>query len=58
MTDDERRRLRIAAAEEGETFTDVVMRLLDERDAKRHRLKRAQAHPLHRPPTSDTTMAM
>jgi hypothetical protein len=34
------------------------MRLLDERDAKRHRLKRAQAHPLHRPPTSDTTMAM
>jgi hypothetical protein len=49
MTADQRRRFRVAAAEDDVTYAQLIIDLLDERDAKHHRLKRAQAHPFHRP---------
>jgi len=52
MTLEQRTRFKVACAEEGVSYADLVDKLLDEREAKRQRQQRQQAHPLHRPATS------
>lgn len=51
LTPDQRRRLRVAAAEEDTSYAGLIMALLDERDAKIARIRAAQPSPLHRPRT-------
>ena len=51
MTDDERRRFKVACAEEGLSYAGLVIALLNERDKRLERQRRAQAHPFHRPST-------
>ena len=43
------RRLRIAAAEEGVSYAELLTRWLDRRDANIKRQRAAQPSPLHRP---------
>lgn len=47
---DLRRRLKIAAAEDGLTYAEMLWALLDIRDDRRARQRRMQPSPLHRPP--------
>lgn len=49
LTREQRRRLRVAAAEEDLSYAGLVMRFLDERDARVARQRAAQVSPLHRP---------
>lgn len=44
------RRLKIAAAEDGMTYAELISHWLDERDARNRQLRQTQAHPFHRPP--------
>lgn len=55
VTAEERRRIKMAALEEGLSYAEMVIALLDERDARLERSRRQQAHPLHRP---SETLAM
>jgi len=48
-SDDLRRRLKVAAAEDGHTYATMIWALLDMRDDRRARQRRAQPSPLHRP---------
>ncbi|AGT12801.1 hypothetical protein PHELEMICH_64 [Mycobacterium phage Phelemich] len=45
-----RRRLKIASAEDGLTYAEMLWALLDIRDDRRARQRRMQPSPLHRPP--------
>ena len=49
MTPDQRKRFKIACAEENRTYGDLIMLLLDRRDRALAQQRRAQAHPLHTP---------
>lgn len=53
MTPDQRRRLRIAAAEDDQSYIGLVMGLLDEREKRIERAKKRQGSPLHRPLDDD-----
>jgi hypothetical protein len=45
-----RQRMRIAVAEDGyRGYADMISALLDDRERRRERAKRAQPSPLHRP---------
>jgi hypothetical protein len=55
MTADQRQRFKVACAEEGLSYAGLVLKLLDERDAKLARRRAAQAHPFHRPATVPET---
>ncbi|AAQ12144.1 hypothetical protein AU098_gp067 [Mycobacterium phage Apizium] len=46
---DVRQRLKIAAAEDGLTYAQLLVSLLDLRDDRHRRQRAAQASPLHRP---------
>lgn len=46
---DLRQRLKVAAAEDGETYATMIWRLLDMRESQRARQRRAQPSPLHKP---------
>ncbi|AEJ92827.1 hypothetical protein SEA_OSMAXIMUS_68 [Pegunavirus osmaximus] len=46
---DLRQRLKIAAAEDGLTYAQLLVSLLDLRDDRHRRQRAAQASPLHRP---------
>jgi hypothetical protein len=52
VTADLRRRFKVAAAEEGMTYAQLIGMFLDQRDARLERQRRTQAHPLHRPAAS------
>ncbi|AER48980.1 hypothetical protein SEA_DONNY_68 [Mycobacterium phage Donny] len=45
-----RKRLKIAAAEDGLTYAEMIWALLDIRDDRRARQRRMQRSPLHRVP--------
>lgn len=47
------KRLRIAAAEEGVSYAELLTRWLDRRDANIKRQRAAQPSPLHRPRLTD-----
>lgn len=49
MSADQRKRLKHAATDEDCSYLELIMSLLDLRDAKLARQARAQAHPLARP---------
>lgn len=50
-----KRRFKVAAAEEGVTYAQLIERWLDARDRAAERARARQAHPLHRP-TNHTQM--
>lgn len=45
-----RKRLKVASAEDGLTYAEMLWALLDIRDDRRARQRRMQASPLHRVP--------
>lgn len=50
MTVEERARFKVACAEEGNlSYAGLIIKFLDERDARRERARSRQAHPFHRP---------
>lgn len=51
MTPEQRKRFRMVCVEHGKTYAQMIVELLDERDARLARAQRQQAHPLHRPNT-------
>ena len=54
MTDAERTRFKVACAEEGNlSYAGLILKLLDERDRRLERQRRAQAHPFHRPEVAE-----
>lgn len=49
VSPEDRTRFKVAAAEEGLTYGELITSMLDARDERRARQRRAQAHPLHQP---------
>jgi len=56
MTAEERARFKAACAHEGNlSYAELIVRWLDERDARLARAQARQAHPLHRPAAPTTS---
>lgn len=49
MTEAQRTRFRVVCAEEGQSYAGLILQMLDEREARKKRQARMQAHPLHQP---------
>ena len=49
MPPDQRKRFKVACAEEGLTYGELITELLDRRDRALAQQRRVQAHPLHTP---------
>lgn len=52
MRRDLRKRFKLKAVDNDCTYAELIERWMDQDDARLDRARRAQAHPLHRPPAS------